>query len=60
MGMETKLYEKVVECYIFNLLSTIGIITLFNGKLENKLGDAFFSSTNQNNDVSSVSTLAQN
>jgi len=54
MGMETKLYEKVVECYIFNLLNTLGTITLFSGKLENKLGDAFFSSTTQSNDVSAV------
>ena len=54
MGMETKLYEKVVECYIFNLLNTFGTITLFSGKLENKLGDAFFSSTTQSNNVSAV------
>jgi len=54
MEMETQLYEKVVECYIFNLLNTLGTITLFSGKLENKLGDAFFSSTTQSNDVSAV------
>ena len=54
MEIETKLYEKVVECYIFNLLNTLGTITLFSGKLENKLGDAFFSSTTQSNDVAAV------
>jgi hypothetical protein len=52
--LEVYLYEKNIECYVFTLLNTIGVVSLFSGQLEPKLGDGFFLGKDETNSIKAL------